>query len=184
MSELTTGEQGSSAEEFTGIMTHKDKTLVMSRRHQKSHERERLRKDPRRIKWRKVQPEPLVQETMAESFLESKNGLCLRTQMPDQINTNNFGLENTSPTAVFLKARKKMVRRYLKNSKSRHQRRYMFSEFENQECTIQNLTGKLFKGTCQQGKQKTWTSEITEGTGIHAVNQLQTVNNNKSFLCL
>lgn len=55
----------------------------------------------------------------------------------------------------------------------------MYSEFENQEFTIQNLTGKSVQGLVPARK-----AEVTEGTGIRAVNQFQTVNNNKSFLCL
>lgn len=57
---------------------------------------------------------------MAECFLVSKNVMvCLRIQVPDQRNTNKFGLENTPFTTVLLKARNKIVKRYLENSKSK-----------------------------------------------------------------
>lgn len=63
----------------------------------------------------------MLQEKMAARFSRIKecHGLCLRTQVPDQINTNKFGLENTPHTTVFLKARNKIVKRYLENSKSK-----------------------------------------------------------------
>jgi hypothetical protein len=59
----------------------------------------------------------------------------------------------------------------------------MFSEFENQEFTVQKPHKGLLKGMYQRGNERTWMSEVTEGTGTQAVNQLQTVNNNKPFLC-
>lgn len=63
----------------------------------------------------------MLQEKMAVRFSRIKecHGLCLRTQVPDQINTNKFGLENTPLTTVFLKAWNKIVKRYLENSKSK-----------------------------------------------------------------